>query len=69
MNIRVALHVLQAVAAAIAGGTIAFAGLDQVWTDNIVQVAALVVIGISTYMAATTSGFAKTPMSDVFKEE
>ncbi len=59
MNTRVALHVINAIAAAIAGGTIAFAGLSDGLTTNLVGLASLVVIAISAYMAATTSGAAK----------
>ncbi len=43
-------------AAALAGGTVVFAGLDSVWTQNIAAAASLVAIGINSYLGGTTVG-------------
>jgi hypothetical protein len=59
MNIRSALHALAAIAAALAGGTVVFAGLDDVVTKNIASIAGLVAIAINIYMGSTTTGAAK----------
>lgn len=50
---------MAAVAAAIAGGTIKFAGIDDIVTQNIAAGAALVSLAISTYLASTTTGVSK----------
>lgn len=59
MNIRALLHVLAAVATALAGGTVVFAGFDEVITKDIAAVAALVGIAVSTYLGSTTTGVSK----------
>ena len=59
MNTRAALHMVAAVAAALAGGTVAFAGVDDIVTKNIAAVAGLVSLAISTYLASTTTGQAR----------
>lgn len=64
MNPRVALHVLAAVAAAVSGGVVVFAGLSDAATQNLTAVASLVGIAINAYMAATTSGMTRGASSE-----
>lgn len=59
MNTRSLLHALAALAAALAGGTVRFAGIDDIVTQNIASVASLVAIAINVYMGTTTTGQAK----------
>jgi len=56
VNTRILLHVLGAVAAAIAGGTVSFAGLSDDMTTNVISVAALVGFAVNAYLAATSTG-------------
>ncbi len=55
-NARALLHAIEVAAAAIAGGTVGFAGLNDTVTKDVIAFAALVVIIISTYLGSTTSG-------------
>lgn len=56
---RIGIHILAAIAAAIAGGTVRFAGLSPKWVENIVTVASLVGIATNIYMAGTSTGINK----------
>lgn len=59
MNTRVLLHAFAAVAAILAGGTVKFAGLTDIYTQNIASVASLVAAFLSVYLASTTTGESK----------
>lgn len=59
MNSRALLHGIAAIAAAIAGGTIVFAGLSDIITKDISAASALVSIFINVYMSGTTTGESK----------
>lgn len=63
MNVRAILHALEGVAAAIAMGTVGFAGLSQTATTDVVAGAGLVVIFISTYLGSTSSGTTSTALA------
>ena len=56
MNVRVLLHVIGVVAAAIAGGTVAFAGIGEMIQQNVVTVAFIVSLATNAYLGLTTSG-------------
>lgn len=59
MNTRTTLHVIGLVAAALAGGTVVFVGIDDTLTKNIAAVASLVSIAVQGYLTGTTTGVAK----------
>lgn len=52
---RTALHIIGAVAAAIAGGAVVFEGLSPVVAHDLVAVAALVGIVTNAWLASTTT--------------
>ena len=56
MNVRVLLHVVGVVAAAVAGGTVAFAGIGETVQQNIITVAFIVSLATNAYLGLTTSG-------------
>lgn len=53
---RTALHIIGAVAAAIAGGAVVFEGLSPVAMHDLVALAALVGIVTNAWLAATSTG-------------
>ena len=55
-NTRIWLHIVGAIAAAIAGGTVKFAGLSADATTNIVGIAALAGFAVNAWLAATSTG-------------
>lgn len=59
MNIRTFLHVVGALAAAIAGGTVVFAGLSEDMTKNLVSIAVIIGIVVNAYLGATTTGVSR----------
>lgn len=59
MNMRIALHVVAAVATALAGGTIVFAGVSDIVTKDIAAIATLIGIAVNAYLAPTSTGVAK----------
>ena len=56
MNLRTALHVIGAAAAAVAGGTVVFQGIPAPWDSNLLAFAALVGIVTNAWLAATSTG-------------
>lgn len=56
---RQLLHVLAAVATALAGGTVVFAGVSDIITKDIASVATLIGIAVNAYLGGTTTGAAK----------
>lgn len=59
MNSRALLHGAAAIAALLAGGTIKFAGVGDIVTQDIASFAALASAFINVYMASTTTGSAR----------
>lgn len=58
-NGRAILHMVSALATAIAGGTVSFVGISDIWSKDIAAVAALIGIAITTYLASSTTGASK----------
>ncbi len=53
---RTALHILGAIAAAVAGGTVVFEGIPAPWDSNILALASLIGIVTNAWLASTTTG-------------
>ncbi len=56
VNIRIGVHILAAVAAAVAGGTYVFQGLSATLNHDIGVIAAIVALVATTYLTSTTTG-------------
>lgn len=70
-NLRVALHIVGAVAAAVAGGTVVFQGIPAPWDSNLLALASMVGIVTNAWLAGTSSGvtlpFRGSPAKDSAK--